>query len=153
MKHLYALLLLGLCATSSAQSIKALGYNTTNGQIVAATNVVWTNAFTFSTNNVAAQVRTNLSLPWTGLTNANADTFLTALRLAEDISSTNLLTITAARHLYDETGQGLSLKGDDGEFTTSASFVTTNAPADSTNAVKWLILTEGTNSYRVPLYQ
>jgi hypothetical protein len=62
MKHLCTLLLLGLCATSSAQSIKTLGYNTTNGRIIAATNVVWTNAFTFSTNTVAAQVRTNLGL-------------------------------------------------------------------------------------------
>jgi hypothetical protein len=42
--------------------VKSLGYNTTNGRIVAATNVVWTNAFSFSTNTVAAQVRTNLGL-------------------------------------------------------------------------------------------
>jgi len=106
----------------------------------------------FSAGNDSA-TRTNLGLPWTGLTNANADAFLTALRVLEDINSTNLLSVTAARHLYDETGQGLSLKGDEGEFVTSASFVTTNAPANSTNAVRWLILTEGTNSYRVPLYQ
>ena len=114
-------------------------------------NVTWV-PFIF-TNNSAPATRTNLGLPWTGLTNANADTFLTALRLTEDISSTNLLTITAARHLYDETGQQPSLKGDDGEFITSASFITTNAPADTTNAVRWLIISEGTNSYRVPLYQ
>jgi hypothetical protein len=47
---------------AAGQTIKSLGYNTTNGRIVAATNVVWTNAFSFSTNTVAAQVRTNLGL-------------------------------------------------------------------------------------------
>jgi hypothetical protein len=70
MKHrLLLLVLAALCAVASAsgQTIRSLGYNTTNGEIVAATNVVWTNAFTFSTNTVAAQVRTNLGL---GSTNA-----------------------------------------------------------------------------------
>jgi hypothetical protein len=47
-------------APAVGQAVKSLGYNTTNGRIVAATNVVWTNAFNFSTNTVAAQVRTNL---------------------------------------------------------------------------------------------
>jgi hypothetical protein len=37
MKHLSALLLLALCATASAQTIKSLGYNTTNGEVVANT--------------------------------------------------------------------------------------------------------------------
>jgi opacity protein-like surface antigen len=247
---LLTLLLAALClaASAEAQVVKALGYNTTNGQIVAATNVVWTNAFSFSTNTVAAEVRanlglgavwltntnvtnfrtaiglgeansptfdginvgadvditlygmigygaeidleerdltagsgydwnlgnsgmnsvgaisfanttnaattrTNLGIPWAGLTNVNANAFLTALLVNEDINSTNLQTITAARHLYDETGQQPSLRGDDGEFITSASFVTTNTPANTTNAVRWLIIAEGTNSYRVPLFQ
>jgi hypothetical protein len=67
MKTLFALLLATLCAaTSYGQTIKSLGYNTTNGQIVAATNVVWTNAFSFSTN-VVATIRTNLGL---GATNS-----------------------------------------------------------------------------------
>lgn len=56
-----------LAAPAAAQTIKSLGYNTTNGQIVAATNVVWTNAFNFSSNTVAAVVRTNLGL---GVTNS-----------------------------------------------------------------------------------
>lgn len=63
MNRILATIIAALCAaTASAQSIKSLGYNTTNGQIVAATNVVWTNAFNFSTNTVAAQVRTNLGI-------------------------------------------------------------------------------------------
>ena len=59
---LLAAALLCWAAPAQAQTIKSLGYNTTNGRIVAATNVVWTNAFNFSTNTVAAQVRTNLAL-------------------------------------------------------------------------------------------
>jgi hypothetical protein len=79
MKRLLATLIAVLCvATASAQTIKSLGYNTTNGQIVAATNVVWTNSFTFSTNTVAAQVRTNLGLGWSALTNTNAVNFFAA---------------------------------------------------------------------------
>lgn len=62
MKRLLFILFLALCATAHAQTIRSLGYNSTNGHVVAATNVVWTNAFSFSTNAVAAQVRTNLGL-------------------------------------------------------------------------------------------
>jgi hypothetical protein len=63
MKTLFALLLATLCAaTSYGQTIKSLGYNTTNGNIVAATNVVWTNAFGFSSNSVATQTKANLGL-------------------------------------------------------------------------------------------
>ena len=73
MKHLLlSFLIFGFGISGSlGQTIKSLGYNT-NGQIVAATNVVWTNSFSFSTNTVAAQVRTNLGLGATWLTNSNA---------------------------------------------------------------------------------
>ena len=70
-----------LAAPATAQTIKSLGYNTTNGQIVAATNAVWTNAFSFSTNTVAAQVRTNLLLGWSALTNTNSANFRSAIGL------------------------------------------------------------------------
>lgn len=49
MKHLFSILLAAiLCATASAQSIRTLGYNSTNGQVVANTG---TNVLTF-TNDV-----------------------------------------------------------------------------------------------------
>ena len=79
---LATLILAALCflaASAQAQTIKSLGYNSTNGQVVAATNVVWTNAFSFSTNTVAAQVRTNLGLGATWLTNTNATNFIKAI--------------------------------------------------------------------------
>ena len=87
MKTLLTLLLATLCAaTSYGQTIKSLGFNSTNGQIVAATNVVWTNSFSFSTSTVAAQVRTNLGLGWSALTNTNAANFRSAIELGIDNS-------------------------------------------------------------------
>jgi hypothetical protein len=69
------------------QPLKALMF-TTNGQVVAATNVVWTNSFNFSTNTVAAQVRTNLGLGATWLTNTNAANFRTDIGLgSSDVAS------------------------------------------------------------------
>jgi len=73
--------------TNNNAATTLLGY-TTNGQIVAATNVVWTNAFGFSTNTVAAQVRTNLLLGATWLTNTN----VTNVRSAIELGATNVVT-------------------------------------------------------------
>lgn len=68
LSSLFCAIVFSACwSTAHAQVIKTLGYNTTNGQIVAATNVVWTNAFGFQTNTVAEQVRNNLAL---GATNS-----------------------------------------------------------------------------------
>jgi hypothetical protein len=90
MKHLLSILaaLCVLAAPAAAQTIRTLGYNTTNGQLVTATNVVWTNFFNFSTNTVAAQVRTNLGLGATWLTNTNVTNFRTAVGLG----GTNVVT-------------------------------------------------------------
>jgi hypothetical protein len=59
--RLSILLLAAVLAASPAagQTIKSLGYNTTNGNIVAATNVTFTNSVGFATNARAA-TRTNL---------------------------------------------------------------------------------------------
>jgi hypothetical protein len=103
MKTILTILLATLCAaTSYAQTIKSLGYNTTNGQIVAATNVVWTNAFSFSTNTVAAQVRTNLGLGATWLTNTNVTNFRTAIGLA--INDTVTLAYGAEAYIGQDGG-------------------------------------------------
>lgn len=98
MKHPFCILLTAiLCATASAQTIRTLGYNLTNGQVVAATNIVWTNSFNFSTNTVAAQVRTNLSLGWAALTNTNAATSLLGFTTNGEVvanTGTNVMTFT-----------------------------------------------------------
>lgn len=72
MKHLLSILLSSvlLLAVTKAQTIRTLGYNATNGEIVAATNLVWTNSFGFS-SGAASEVLANL-----GLAETNAPTFL-----------------------------------------------------------------------------
>lgn len=69
-----------LAAPAAGQTVKTLAY-ATNGQVIAATNLVWTNSFSFSTNSVAAQVRTNLGLGWSALTNTNSANFRSAIGL------------------------------------------------------------------------
>ena len=62
MKRLLSILLLAAALAASpaaGQTVKSLGYNTTNGNIVAATNVTFTNSVGFATNARAA-TRTNL---------------------------------------------------------------------------------------------
>ena len=74
-------------APAAGQTIKSLGYNTTNGNIVAATNVTFTNSVGFATNARAA-TRTNLELGATWLTNTNVTNFRTAIGLG----ATNTVT-------------------------------------------------------------
>lgn len=130
MKRFLFTFLAALCAISAnAQIIKTLGYNT-NGQIVAATNVVWTNSFGFSTNTVAAQVRTNLLLGWSALTNTNAATSLLGFNTNGQVianTGTNTLTFTNVDVGFGGdgfaisgntiSGPGNSLSFEDGAFT------------------------------------
>jgi hypothetical protein len=76
-----AAVLLCWAAPAEAQTIKSLGYNTTNGQVAyTGTNTLtFTNALAFGTN--APATRTNLSLGATWLTNANVTNFRTAIGL------------------------------------------------------------------------
>ena len=97
MKFLAILFIAILCANASAQTIRSIGYNTTNGQVVAATNVVWTNNFSFSTNTVAAEVRTNLGLGANWLTNTNVTNFRTSIGLGwSALTNTNATNFRSA---------------------------------------------------------
>jgi hypothetical protein len=110
MKLLYTLLaaLLLAAAPAAAQTVKALAYNTTNGNVAySGTNVLtFTNSVTFASINLVGQTnevefqtvrstdividgaisfeggpeatRTNLGLTWAALTNSNAASFYTA---------------------------------------------------------------------------
>jgi len=132
MKHLLTLLaiLTILASPAAAQTIKSLGFNTTNGRIVASTNLVWTNAFNFSTNTVAGQVRTNLAL---GETNAVTFGGITiaggVLTISEEgESDVYVSNENADLALYAVPGSGQILAY------SSISFVnTTNAAATRTN--------------------
>jgi hypothetical protein len=90
MKKLLLTIVFGILGVGVyGQTIKGLGYNTTNGEVVAATNVVWTNSFSFSTNTVAAEVRTNLGLGATAQT-----IFAVKTNDQTIINETNATTIT-----------------------------------------------------------
>ena len=70
-------------APAAGQTVKSLGYNTTNGNIVAATNVTFTNSVGFATNSRAA-TRTNLGGTTVGnavFTATNAAAAATAIGL------------------------------------------------------------------------
>jgi hypothetical protein len=63
------------------------------------------------------------------------------------------VSVFSALFLWDETNDEAALRVDEGEINVSQSLVTTNAPSDTTNAVRWIKVLEGTNSYRLPLFQ
>jgi hypothetical protein len=132
---LVALLLFLAAAPGYGQTVKSLGYNTTNGQIVygGTNSLTFTNAFTFSTNTLAATVRTNLGLGFTALTNTNASTFRAALEIPwSGLTNTNAATFQAA--LFPAT---------------NAAPTNTNAPTPDA----WLDVQVGTNTYKLPLWQ
>ena len=108
--RLSILLLAAALAASPAagQTIKSLGYNTTNGNIVAATNVTFTNSVGFATNAQAA-TRTNLGGTTVGdsvFTATNAAAAATAVGLGTANSVTfqsltaELLQVRLGTNLY-----------------------------------------------------
>jgi len=158
-----------LCAPASGQTLKALSYNTTNGEVAyTGTNVLrlpdfvvdggisisydkmrweggerlnfetleffdtWTfnSPLDFATTEAAATTRTNL-----GLYNTNAPAAFAALAL------------------WDEANDVVGLRVVDDEIRLAPILIGTSAPTDTTNAVKWIRVVEGTNSYRLPLFQ
>lgn len=95
MKHALHILvaIFAVCATAFPQTVKPLAYNITNGTVMVATNVTFTNSFKFSTNSVAAQVRSNLLLGANWLTNTNAATFRSDIGLGfAPLTNTNAET-------------------------------------------------------------
>jgi hypothetical protein len=108
--RLSILLLAAALAASPAagQTIKSLGYNTTNGNIVAATNVTFTNSVGFATNARAA-TRTNLGGTTVGnevFTATNAAAAATAVGLGATNAVTfgtltaELLQVRVGTNLY-----------------------------------------------------
>jgi len=172
MKTLLTLLLAALCAVASAsgQTIRTLGYNTTNGQIVYSgtntltfTNAVLCNAnvsavdlaadnltvegaiyFTEALTNIAV-TRTNLGLGATWLTNTTIPNFLTAIGL----SSTNEVsfeTVSVDQLSWEGTTR---FEPETGTFYIPINFNnTTNTATTRTNlglGATWLTNTNATN--------
>jgi hypothetical protein len=126
MKHLFLTLLLAtLCATTSyGQTIKSLGFNSTNGQVVANTGtntLTFTNALQFSTNARAA-TRTNLGGTTVGnsvFTATNAAAAATAIGLGTTNDATfNNITIAndGSLTLSEEGEASVFVRNDDGDL-------------------------------------
>jgi hypothetical protein len=160
--RLLILLAAALAASPAAgQTIKSLGFNTTNGNIVAATNVTFTNSVGFATNARAA-TRTNLGGTTVGdsvFTATNAAAAATAIGLgtanevtfnrvqvggssftADDFSGGNFV-VTAGHALTFASG------GTPGATLTNLGLGTTNAVTFGTLTAEQLQVRVGTNLY------
>ena len=110
---LLAAALLCWAAPVQGQTIKSLGYNSTNGNIVAATNVTFTNSVGFATNARAA-TRTNLGGTTVGnavftATNSAAAATAVGLGTSSDVSFATLnATIDAGSNNYSVFNSAIS---------------------------------------------
>ena len=143
MRHLFlAFLLATLCATGYAQTIRTLGYNTTNSQVVVATNLLtFTNEIVLpsdANHSGLTQLALRIGASNTGfyVSTSTGNALLAAHNSAAAFALTTNVIIFYKPLRYNSTSTG-----------------STNAPANATNAVTWLEVQIGTNSYRVALYQ
>lgn len=181
MKLLVILVALLLCsAPAQAQTVKALSYGT-NGRFITGTNALtFSNQISFAEGDfeitdggmirwagsdrievetytlyggwnftTPAAVRTNLGLPLAALTNTNVATFRAALGL----EITNGYSVNFAGGLWDDSASEEGLLVEDNEIRVGAATANTNAPTNTTNAVRWINVIAGTNTYKLPLYQ
>lgn len=141
MKPFLTLLFAALCAaTGYGQTIRALGYNSTNGHMVAATNLVWTNSFNFSSNAVAAQVRTNLGLGAASSVEFNA---ITVTSIGVGNGTNSYFTVDEAmievampiEFAMDSAPQTRTNLGLGSGITTNRAFVSYNGTNYTTNSV------------------
>lgn len=144
MRHLLTLLavLLLLAAPAAAQTIKTLGYNTTNSQIVVATNLLtFTNEVVFpsdANHSGLTQLGLRIGASNTGfyVSTSTGNALLAAHNSSAAWAVTTNVIIFYKPLRYN-----------------SATTGSTNAPASTNSVVTWLEVQIGTNSYRVPLYQ
>jgi hypothetical protein len=117
-------------------------------------------AIYFADSSVAATTRTNLGLGATWLTNTNDADFRNAIGLGGNPTNTGDSPVVGSAYVYAawglwDTAEGGSIawRVEDGDIFINSLLISTNAPTNSTNAVRWLKILQGTNSYRIPLYQ
>lgn len=126
MKHLLAIFLAALCATASAQTIRSLGYNSTNGAVVANTG---TNVLTF-TNDVKFGNDTTIS----GAVISGSGVSLSF----EDGELSGSITLT--------TNSSISFQGASAAITRSNLSLTLPALTNTSNAAAMRQLAGSTNS-------
>jgi len=136
--RLSILLLAAALAASPAagQTVKSLGYNTTNGNIVAATNVTFTNSVGFATNARAA-TRTNLGATTVGNALFTAVTTNSArTALGASIVGGNIFTVPEQyQELY------LRINADNTVSSLTPAATRTNLGLGTTNAVTFSNIT------------
>lgn len=128
--------------SAMAQTIKALGYNTTNGQVVCATNkLTLTNKLVFPSdanhgglNQLALQISTNDTGFYVSTSSGNA--MVAAHNGSAAYALTTNVIIFYKPLRYNSTSVG-----------------STNAPTNSSSVARWIEVQVGTSSYRLPLYQ
>ena len=139
---LLAAALLCWAAPVQGQTIKSLGVNTTNGQVVSPTNILTlTNRLVLPSDashsgvtTLALQISTNNTGFYVSTSTGNS------LVLAHN-GSVGLAVQTNVVNFFKPLRYNATSVG------------ATNAPSNTTNRVLWLEVQIGTNSYRVPLYQ
>jgi hypothetical protein len=143
MKTFFVILLAALfAATSYAQTIKTLGYNTTNNQVVVATNLLtFTNEIVLpsdANHSGTTQLAMRIGASNTGfyVSTSAGNPMLAAHNSSAAFALTTNVIIFYKPLRYNSTTTG-----------------STNAPASTNSVVTWLEVQIGTNSYRVPLYQ
>jgi hypothetical protein len=106
-------------------------------------------------NNItnAAITRTNLGLSLHALTNTNAENLLDALGITGGDPLQPGIRADRANTVWDGGDDDWGFRAYDGSWRTQPVFTTTNAPSNTTNAALWIILTVGTNAYKLPLFQ
>jgi hypothetical protein len=182
MRHTLSLLaaITILAAPASAQTMRVLAYNT-NGQILSATNVAFTNSVSFGEIKADTLIMPKLGAPLilANITSGNLSANGTlsggtvttsaggaiivvsggSLRFDAGATISNSPTVnfantTNAAQTRTNLGLGLPLLTN-GSITNfqSALFSTNTAPTDTTNVSAWTTIQIGTNAFRVPLYK
>jgi hypothetical protein len=179
MKHILAAIFAVLfCATAHAQTIKALGYNITNGHVAyAVTNTLaFTNAVSIPMLSIS-----NATFSSNGFKLIGGPAYADFLKIDEDeddqwsvgfndptngainagftIGATGfyfLAPITYANKGQARTNIDLKLPlltNTNAVNFQAALFSTNTAPTNTTNTAAWVTLQVGTNTFRVPAYQ
>jgi len=149
-RHIIAAIAILAAATAQGQTVKTLGFDTTNNTVVGPTNtnaLVFTNALDVPALSTGGAI-TAYSISLTGET-TDLQAFGQSLGIvyaSEDVKAWSF-------GLYDLANTTNALSVTDSDISVAADMLRTNAPVNMTNAVRWMNVISGTNVYKLPLYQ
>lgn len=178
-------LLATLClfaAAAHGQTIKSLGFNTTNGQVVTGTNTLrFTNNVSFqsgpfinnngvfygpSEDNGLHLANQELMAQGQAIIgyNTNVVEFTVPLTFSTNVAATtrtnlgllnpsNGATAYYARGLWDDVNSTEAIRISDMDVFVDSGMLRTNGPTNATNVSRWINVLQGTNIYKLPLYK